>query len=248
MLSLITGIGVGSFSLGTPTVSAQAQVDCPLGDCDFTCSNLSDDWTTNMGYGVWAIVHAKPVVTGTLSALVWRDTTTGGGKSYPRMEVLGLWRAASDGSTLTASVLLNDNGSCNESGDSLDLIRCHGDVASDPNHLCDSYSGIWNQTSASGVVANCYTEYNLGYDFRKEFQHSNGKTYCFQSVTVTAKKPNNADNTNPGLKARNDCTTLSNRSWGRENAVVYSTCQAYEEQRPGGSVDRLDITLHYIYR
>lgn len=104
---------------------------------------------------------------------------------------------------------------------------------------------MWDRVAAAGQgqTPTCFDEIKYGIDFRKEFTVGTA-VYCFQKAEVTSLTPG----TNNTLKARSDCTSLSNKIWDREKTMVVWQCQAKEEQRPSGSVDRLDVTLNWIYR
>lgn len=256
---LISGLGVVcllGFAVGvalsllaaTPTpVVAQGADACPLTNCDFGCTNMTDDWYMNgVSEGIWMIVHAKAVLTtgngtGTYSSLVWRET--GSPDNFPKMKVVGYWEDANS-NVFTAEVRVNDDGSCNDSNDPDNRIRCHEGVVlqSDSDFLCDSYSGVWSRVSAGSQ--GCFSEIRYGIDFQKEFADELDVEWCFQKAVVTSLQPGNSNS----LKARSNCTSLSNKSWDHEKSVIAWSCQAKEEQRPSGSVDRMDVTLNWIYR
>jgi hypothetical protein len=239
VLALAAGVAAGWLTPSTRTDSsalAQGISTCPLTDCDFACLNQNDAW---YGWdGVWLIVHAKPFApTGELR---WWDT---GGAYWAPMEIVGTWKEP-DGGTLTGTITVNDRGACDDS-DANGWIRCHGDIATDPDFLCDYYGGVWGKDHF-GNNPSCLIQTNQGFDFQKEFVQD-GKTYCFQKADVYSVQPNGSQSLKPRTKNPNgSCDSPYGTRFITESQVVWM-CQAKDEQRPGGSVDRLDVTLKYNY-
>lgn len=257
------GFALSGLAQSPAPAVAQGTDPCPLTDCDFSCSNLGDDWyVSGQGEGVWMIVHAIPVKQPTnsgptpgagtptptpLAATPQKWVETGSTPNYPKMKVIGYWED-SNSNIITAEVRVNDDGTCYEGGDLDDLIRCHQPVrvGGDGDFLCDNYTGVWDRVPATGQgqTATCFDEIKLGFDFRKEFVDEESVEWCFQKAEVTSLQPGNSNT----LKARTSCIAASNLNWDREKTLVGWQCQAKEEQRPSGSVDRLDVTLHWIYQ
>jgi hypothetical protein len=238
----LAGVATGYlFSSASWPEIAYAQNDCPLSNCDFTCSNEEDEWYGDDG--VWMIVHAIPTNTTTASAAVWYDDNAP--DEWPRLEVTGYWKSNEQNPvTVTAKVLVDDDGTCDDLEDPYDRIRCHQPAASGTtdNYLCDSYVGIWDRvtTGSPPEGEECLEQYDLGFDFIKEFTDEGNTFYCFSQAEVKAKRPGDLD-------AKPDCEG-SNLIWKNESSEVTFDCGEYEDQRPDGSDERLDVTVYWKYR
>lgn len=223
-----------------------AQQDpCPAGNCTISCLNSSDPWTTGSGTSAgtleWLIVHAKPKNITSGAFVRWKDPD---GPTWPKLIVVGHWKAA-DNSTIDVTVTVDDDGACDESGDTNDRVRCHDSVGSDPDYLCDSFSGNWKRVteSASGAGASCLKEVIYGFDFQKTFTQD-GKLFCFQTATVTPVQTNGlyGRNVNPSTPCLGD-----NLIWNRVQGPATWNCGTTEDPRPGGD-DLIELDAIYEYR
>jgi len=249
-LVIAAGISVGyAMSSASEPGLVSAQTAACLDDCDFSCLNAGDPWTTSgTGGGVWVIVHAKPIYkngAGVDSDTHWYDPDP---VQWPPMTITGVWQAVGGSATEEFTMDVDDDGSCDGSGAG-GHIRCHGDIAGNSDHLCDSYPGVWEREvqGSTGVDANCVDQANMAFDFEQEIE-IDSVTYCFIRAEVYAVMP---DSTGLRGKVRGSCPG-TNAAWDTtRNAAsnpVDFTCAQYDETRPDNSNVRLDLTVPYYYR
>ena len=75
-LAVSLGLGMAAGVLPGHPSQVEAQVPCSDStDCDFMCTNLTDDWIQEDG--MWVIVHAQPRNTSSSSDTFWKDETSG---------------------------------------------------------------------------------------------------------------------------------------------------------------------------
>lgn len=238
VVALAAGIARGWLSpamVNEDSAFAQAE-PCPLTDCDFSCTRQGDPWYGETG--VWVIVHARPMSPS--GELRWWDT---GSQYWAPMELVGTWEESDGGgTTISSTVTVDDDGDCDYS-QADGRIRCHTDLVNNP--LCDNYAGVWDKDSV-GASDYCLSQTNQGYDFRKELYY-NGEWWCFKKADVLSVQPNGSSSLKPRTKHLNGGCDAQYGTRFIEDSEVAWMCQQEDEQRPDGSVDRLDVILNYNY-
>lgn len=204
-----------------------AQESCANNDCEFHCNQSGDAW-----YGTdaqWLIVHAKPRLEGTSTDIRWQAASS---SEWPILHVIADWEY--NGTYISASMTIDEDGDCVTVSDPYNLIRCHKNNVSNPG-LCDAYGGDWGKIG----VGNCLSEVIYGFDFKQSHTIS-GKTFCWSAGYLT---PDN----NTGLYGRSasNCSS-ANLDWSNINDTDVFSCNTVDFERPGGN-NAYDMDVYYYY-